>query len=273
MASSELKTSEEFVRRKRTTLLFASALIVLAFITTGEAGSPAQVPLPLLGAVSMERTVAVWMLWVGLLYYLAGFVLEARVIARDSSAAMNATTVKEIDGVAEDMKRVLAQTEVDLATLGEHLRDTWPPPLKKLQAIVEAPCQPDEEGMLERILDYLRGMHTAAPSRTDVQSAIQDAMRFWHPKHDTLREAASGSHQTLTRLVDLVGHVEATTARIQKEVAAAQLSYRRLRKDLAFERRFGFWAWQVGGVTATCLVATALGPGALIVSTFFRAPG
>lgn len=256
MASTELTTSEDFHRFKRTSLLFASALIVLAFVSPTDAdGSLASTPIPFVGDVDIARPVVVWLLWLGMLYYLAGFVLEARVVARDNSEAMSALSIARIDdlsarlhdateaarsGLDQTATVLTGQTAPALVALADRANTLLPPQLPNL-----GPMDTISSGVFVRP-GVESEVHRA------MQNYLEDVRRLERDMSSRLLEARNHANTALKALEP-----------ISPQIAALQLNYRALRRELAFERHLTFWGWQIGGVATTALAATICGPLAL----------
>lgn len=240
MASSDLSTTEEFHRLKRTCLLLSTALIVLAFVPSVAANGAVQpTTFPSLGSLMIPRHVATWLLWLGLGYYLVGFTLEARVVARDNSAAMSAIEVGRVDDLAGKMWDMVESGRFAMQLATEKLEKE----------------EPANELLEEQ---YARA---DPPSRVEQQ---------WRNEHVRLKDALAEQRRRSIDLANAINHVRQSLETIGPQAEQAQQTYRALRRELAIERHLSFWGWQIGGVVVAALLATLAGPVALYAAPVAR---
>ncbi|MFC5345362.1 hypothetical protein ACETK8_14120 [Brevundimonas staleyi] len=108
----DMHLPETFHRLKRTVLVFSAAFALLGL------GVPAGKHTIHSGWLDIELTTAVvrWMLWLGGLYYLAGFLLEAQSALLINSKQLLGTGLGQLERSLEDLHRRAANVVAGLET-------------------------------------------------------------------------------------------------------------------------------------------------------------
>ncbi len=270
-STRDMVLSESFHRLKRTTILLATALAVLALAEPGGSGSTAF-NLPWVNA-QVSLLTAQLIIGTGMIYYAWGFGLEALVSRRLNSAALAASDEGKFVEMLRRREKELSQLFPEMETVRERLFVI----VGDLQGRLE-----NGRSVEHNIRDRITAVFTEAvlferKMAIQLQSLPQGGLRPIPVEDDGAAQRIASYTRRLikdymqagdrpmgeppTYLSETIASIDSWAARAD-EVASAlkqvQRDLRRLSVDLGRERMASFWGFEVGGVAVAVVAALAL---------------
>lgn len=252
----DLELPGGFVRAKRTLLLFSAALFVLAFTTPDLAGD--ELTLTFIKA-NIDRSILVWLLVGGGLYYAVALWLEARAVPR-----LNSEMVKQSSLTSYD--QAIGRVAADLGTVTFLLGANNPRPLaealdesrKALDDIVADP-PPDVDVVAQHVVKAFIAMdpNNQVAHLPELSMAVHRA--FGHRTLATETSAAVKKlDASMADMVERVGRMNGALVDLDSKLTQQREWMTRFARSIRGERALGFWILDVGAAYAFLVVSLAL---------------
>lgn len=247
-APTDLQVPETFHRLKRTLLLLCSVLIVLGLAKGAETR---ELKLTMVD-VSLHIEIIRSLLWLAALYYLAGFIMEVRIVRLINSEAMLGAGMKTVEGVFGKISTNIAAAQ---STIEQSVKTVT----ERLHSTLEA------SSVENPLTIYLKELgDPSSPYRdpnlanrmTDLEHRVSNALREQQQVNGRIESAA-------TLMSNAVRDYDQRQAKFASMLSHLEKDFGRLSRRIHGDRRLSFWAWEIGGAVGAFAIATIINAGHL----------
>lgn len=248
-APVDLQVPETFHRLKRTVLLFSSVLIVLSFAD----GDPDHALKLTFVDITLKTDIIRWLVWLAGAYYLFGFAIEARVVRLINSEAMLGAGMRTVDQALSRIATTISAHQDKMAFATKVIEDQT-----DSLSRVPHPATPSE----------VQAFMAHAQALVEDEKKLDRSVPNWLVTSEQLKRLADEGafHNELERqrvailssIAEGIKQFSAGSEPLTSILQSTHSDLNRLSRRIHGDRRFSFWAWEIGGAGGAFILATAM---------------